>query len=71
MIISFDTECAVPWLRWVVFDLSPQRPRFASGTNYVGFVAEKVALGQDFLRVLPLSPVNIIPPCPSILISGR
>jgi hypothetical protein len=30
--------------------------------NPVGFVVEKVALGQVFLRVLRFSPVNIIPP---------
>jgi hypothetical protein len=30
--------------------------------NSVGFVVDKVALGQVFLRVLRLSPVNIIPP---------
>jgi hypothetical protein len=29
--------------------------------NPVGFVVDKVALGQVFLRVLQLSPVNIIP----------
>jgi hypothetical protein len=28
----------------------------------VGFVVDKVALGQVFLRVLQFSPVNIIPP---------
>jgi hypothetical protein len=28
----------------------------------VGFVVEKVALGQVFLRVLLFSPVSIIPP---------
>jgi hypothetical protein len=30
--------------------------------NPVGFVVDKVALGQVFLRVLRFSPVNIIPP---------
>jgi hypothetical protein len=30
--------------------------------NPVGFVVDKVALGQVFLRVLWFSPVNIIPP---------
>jgi hypothetical protein len=28
----------------------------------VGFEVDKVALGQDFLKVLQFSPVNIIPP---------
>jgi hypothetical protein len=30
--------------------------------NPVGFVVDKVALGQVFLRVLRFSPVTIIPP---------
>jgi hypothetical protein len=29
---------------------------------HVGFVVDKVALGQVFLRVLRFSPVNFIPP---------
>jgi hypothetical protein len=36
--------------------------RVRAGVNPVGFVVDKVALGQVFLRVLRLSPVNIIPP---------
>jgi hypothetical protein len=36
----------------------------------VGFVVDKVALGQVFLRVLRFSPVNIIPPSLSKLISS-
>jgi hypothetical protein len=43
-------------------------PGFASGSVYVGFVMDKVVMGQVFLRVLRLSPANIIPPCPSVLI---
>jgi hypothetical protein len=31
---------------------------------HVGFVVDKVALGQVFLRVLRFSPVNFIPPVP-------
>jgi hypothetical protein len=34
------------------------RPR----SVHVGFVVDKVALGQVFMRVLRLSPVNFIPP---------
>jgi hypothetical protein len=30
--------------------------------NRVGFVMDKLALGQVFLRVIRFSPVNIIPP---------
>jgi hypothetical protein len=48
-----------PWLRSLVTGLSPQRPGFASGAIHVGFVMDKVALGQVFLRVLRFSPVNI------------
>jgi hypothetical protein len=61
---------AVPWLRWLVAGLSPRRPGFALGSIHVGFVADKVALVQVFLRVLRLSPVNIIPPSLSKLISS-
>jgi hypothetical protein len=35
---------------------------FDDGTLNVGFVVDKVALGQVFPRVFPLSPVNFIPP---------
>jgi hypothetical protein len=51
----------MPWLRQLVASLSPQRPGFYPGSVRVGFVVEKVALGQDFLRVLRFSPVNFIP----------
>jgi hypothetical protein len=53
---------AVPWLKRLVPGLSPQRPGIAPGSIHVGFVLEKMALGQVFLRVLRLSPANIIPP---------
>jgi hypothetical protein len=33
-----------------------------SGSVHLGFVLDKVALGLDFLRVVLLYPVNIIPP---------
>jgi hypothetical protein len=36
--------------------------RVRAGSAYVGFVVEKVALGQVSIRVLWFSPVNIIPP---------
>jgi hypothetical protein len=35
----------------------------------VGFVVDKVALVQVFLRVIRVSPVNIIPPLPHIHLS--
>jgi hypothetical protein len=61
---------AVPWLRSLVAGLSPRRPGFASGSIHVGFVVDKLALGQVFLRVLRFSTVNIIPPSLSKLISS-
>jgi hypothetical protein len=57
-----DVDCfkyAVPWFRSLVAGLSPRRPGFAPGSIHVGFVVDKVALGQVFLRVLRFSPVNI------------
>jgi hypothetical protein len=47
---------------WLIAGLSPRRSEFAPGSNHVGFVGNKVALGQVFLRVLLFSPVSIIPP---------
>jgi hypothetical protein len=61
---------AVPWLRSLIAGLSPRRPGFAPGSINVGFVVDKVALGQAFLRVLRFSPVNIIPPSLSKLMSS-
>jgi hypothetical protein len=48
---------AKPWLRLLVPSLSLRRP----GSVRVGFVMDKVAVGQVFLQVLHFSPVNIIP----------
>jgi hypothetical protein len=59
---------AVPWLRRLVAGLSPRRPVFAPKSVHVGFVVDKVALGQGFLRVLRFSPVSIVP---SWLFIGR
>jgi hypothetical protein len=61
---------AVPWLRWLVTGLSPRRPGFAPGSIHVGFAVDKVALGHVSLRVLRFSPVSIIPPSLSTLISS-
>jgi hypothetical protein len=54
-------ELAVPWLRRLVACLPPRRPGFDPGLVYVGFVVDKVALGQVFPRVLRFSPVNFVP----------
>jgi hypothetical protein len=53
---------AVPWLRLLVAGLSPRKPEFDPGSVRVGFLVDKVALGQVFSRVLRFSPVNFIPP---------
>jgi hypothetical protein len=53
---------AVPWLKRLVAGLSPRRTGFAPESTHVGFVVDKVVLGQVFLRVLRFSPANIIPP---------
>jgi hypothetical protein len=58
----------MPWLRQLVAGLSPWRPGIVLGSVHVGFVVDKVALGQVFSQVLWFSPVNIIPPLVSILI---
>jgi hypothetical protein len=42
-------EKAVPWLRRLVVGLSPRRHGFDRGSVHVGFVVDKVALGQVFL----------------------
>jgi hypothetical protein len=53
---------AVPWLKRLVAGLSPRRPGFDPGSVHVGFVVDKVALGQVFPGVLLFSSVNFIPP---------
>jgi hypothetical protein len=53
---------AMPWLKQLVAGLSPRRPGFATGSIHVGFVVDKVALAQVFLRVLQFCPASIIPP---------
>jgi hypothetical protein len=39
---------AVPWLRQLVAGLSSRSPGFVSGSIHVGFMVDKVALGQVF-----------------------
>jgi hypothetical protein len=48
--------------RRLVASLSPRRPGFDPRSVHVGFVVEKVALGQVFPRLLQFSPVSFIPP---------
>jgi hypothetical protein len=47
----------VPWLRQLVAGFSSRSPGFAPGPVHMGFVVDKVALGQVFLRVLRFSHV--------------
>jgi hypothetical protein len=61
---------AVLWLRRLVAGISPQRNGFVTGPVLVGFVVDKAALGQVFLRVLHFSLVSIIPPSLSKLVSS-
>jgi hypothetical protein len=51
---------AVPWLRRLVAGLSARRAGFDPGSVHVGFVVDKVALGQVFPRVLRFFPVSFI-----------
>jgi hypothetical protein len=41
-------ELAMLWLRRLVAGVPPRRPGFDPGSGHVGFVADKVALGQVF-----------------------
>jgi hypothetical protein len=54
----------------VSLGLSPWRPGFVPGSFLLGFMVDKLALGQVFVRVLRWSSVNIIPPWFFILISS-
>jgi hypothetical protein len=52
---------AAPWLRRLVAGLSSRRPGFDPGSVHVGFMVDKLALGQVSPQVLRFSPVNFIP----------
>jgi hypothetical protein len=56
MVFSIGISEAVLGLRWLVAGLSPRSTGFAAGSIHVGFVVDKVALGQVFLRVLRFFP---------------
>jgi hypothetical protein len=56
------------WLWWLVAALSPRKLGFAPRTVQMGFVVDKVELGQVSHRVLLLYPVSIIPPWLSVLV---
>jgi hypothetical protein len=44
--------------------LSPQNPMFDPRPARLGFVVDKAALGQDYIRVIRFSLVSVIPPGP-------
>jgi hypothetical protein len=44
----------VPWLRRLAAGLPTRRPEFDPGSVHVGFVVDKVALGQGFLEYFGL-----------------
>jgi len=52
----------VEWLGWLVANLSRQRRGFDARPVRVGFVVDRVAVGQFSLGLLQFSPVSIIPP---------
>jgi hypothetical protein len=53
---------AVQWLKRLDADLLPQKPMFDPKQVHVGFVVEKVAIGQVSFGVFQFSPVSTIPP---------
>jgi hypothetical protein len=62
---------AMPWLRSLVVGPSPRRPGLAPGSIHVGFVVDKVAVGQIFLRGLRFSlSIYIMPSSLSKLVSS-
>jgi hypothetical protein len=52
---------AVPWLKRLVAGLSPRMPGFVPRSVHFVIVVYTVALGHVCLRVIPFSPVSIIP----------
>jgi hypothetical protein len=54
--------CMYVCIMYVCTYVCTRRPGFDPGSVHVGFVVDKVALGQVFPRVLRFSPVNFIPP---------
>jgi hypothetical protein len=51
----------VPGFKLLVAGLSPLRPRFAAGSLHVGFVVDKVSLGQVFSEFFGFLCQHIIP----------
>ena len=51
----------MPLLRRLVGGLSPRRRGFDLVSFPAGFVVDRVAMGQFFLRELPFFPVDMLP----------
>jgi hypothetical protein len=58
---------AVPWLRRLAAGLSPRRLWFDQGSVHVGFMVDKVALGQVSPRVLRFFPRQFHSTCAPLL----
>jgi len=56
-----ERSTSIPSLSWLDYSLLPYRPRFNPRPVHVGFVVDKVTLGQVFLQVLQVFPVSVIP----------
>jgi hypothetical protein len=50
-----EENMAMPWLRRLVTGLPPRRSGFAPGSVHVGFVGDKVAMGQVFSQFFGFS----------------
>ena len=53
---------AIPWLRWLVADLSPQKSGFDPRPGHASYMVDKLEPGQVFLRELPYSRDTIVAP---------
>jgi hypothetical protein len=60
--LGYKHTLAVPWLRRLVAGLLSRRPGFDPWSVHVGFMVDKVALGQVFFSSTSVFPVSFIPP---------
>ena len=60
MFLIHQPSKAVLWLGRLFARLLPRKPGFNSGQAYVRFMANEVALGQVFLRILRFYPVSSV-----------
>jgi hypothetical protein len=56
------SQASVAWHRRLVAGLSRRRPAFDLASVHMGFLVDKVTLGQVFPRVIWFTPVSFIPP---------